>query len=302
MYQKLFQKQAMMRRVLIALAPIYLLALYQYGWRLLLLGVLVFVFGIGIEYLVEKTRKRKISEAVFVTCSLYLLSLPAQTPWWIAVLGIAFGVFIAKGIYGGFGRNIFNPAISGRLFVYITFPNVLQMGFLESKNFGIGVDAITTATPLGLLRQGESIDYLMHFVGFRPGSMGEGSILIIIVAAVYLIAAKTANWRMIISTLASAAVLSFALSLFDVPNALPPLASLLSGSIVFVAVFYSTDPVSAPKQKISQFLYGIVIGSTTVLVRTFSLFPEGTSFGILLGNTFASMIDHIFTRRKAAAT
>ncbi len=294
----MFQKQVMMRRVLIALIPIYLFSIYLYGWRLLLLGVLVFVVGIGIEYLFEKSHKKKVSEAVLVTCSLYLIGLPANTPWWIAIIGIAFAVFITKEIYGGFGRNIFNPAISGRLFVYITFPNQLQSGFLEPGNFGFGVDAISTATPLDLLRQGESIDYLMVFLGIRPGSMGESAIILILIAAIYLIVTKTANWRLMLSTFASAAVLTFALHLFGVAKALPPVAALISGSLLFVAVFYATDPVSAPKRRGAQWLYGIIIGSTTVLVRTFSLFPEGTSFGILLGNTFASLLDNIVTRSK----
>jgi Na+-transporting NADH:ubiquinone oxidoreductase subunit B len=287
-----------MRRVLIALIPIYLFSIYLYGWRLLLLGVLVFAVGIGIEYFFEKTRKKKISEAVLVTCSLYLLGLPAQTPWWIAIIGIAFAVFIAKEMYGGFGRNIFNPAISGRLFVYITFPNQLQGGYFEPGSFGIEADVLTTATPLEMLRQGEPIDFLMVFLGFRPGSMGESSIVLILIAAIYLIATKTANWRQILTTLLSAAALTLALHLFGVEKALPP-ASLIAGSLFFVAVFYSTDPVSAPKQKASLWLYGIIIGSTAVLVRTFSLFPEGTSFGILLGNTFASLIDDLVIKGKA---
>lgn len=295
----MFQKQVIMRRVLIALIPIYLFSIYLYGWRLLLLGVLVFVAGIGTEYLFEKSRKKKVSEAVLVTCSLYLLALPANTPWWIAIIGIAFAVFIAKEIYGGFGRNIFNPAISGRLFVYITFPNQMQSGFLEPGNFGLGVDAVSTATPLDLLRQGESIDHLMVFLGIRPGSMGESAIILILIAAIYLIVTKTANWRLILSTFVSAAVFTFALYLFGVSKALPPVAALMSGSLLFVAVFYATDPVSAPKRSGAQWLYGIIIGSTTVLVRTFSLFPEGTSFGILLGNTFASLLDHIVTRSKS---
>ncbi len=297
----MFQKQVMMRRVLIALIPIYLFSIYLYGWRLLLLGVLVFAVGIGIEYLFEKSRKKKVSEAVLVTCSLYLLGLPAQTPWWIAIIGITFAVFIAKEIYGGFGRNIFNPAISGRLFVYITFPNQLQGGFLEPGSFGIGADALTTATPLAMLRQGEPIDYLMTFLGFRSGSMGESSIVLILIAAIYLIATKTANWRQILTTLLSAAALTLALHLFGVEKTLPPV-SLIAGSLFFVAVFYSTDPVSAPKQKASLWLYGIIVGSTTVLVRTFSLFPEGTSFGILLANTFASLLDNLVLKSKARGT
>ena len=180
----MFQKQGIMRRVLIALIPIHLFAIYLYGWRLLLLGAVVFVVGIGIEFLFERKRKKKVSEAVLVTCSLFLLSLPAHTPWWIAIIGITFSVLIAKEIYGGFGRNIFNPAISGRLFIYIAFPNQLQRGFLEPGGFGLSADTISSATPLTLLREGGSVDYLMHLIGLRPGAMGETSVILIALAAV----------------------------------------------------------------------------------------------------------------------
>ena len=296
---KIFQKQRINRRVLIALIPIYLFALYLYGPRLLILGVPVFVVGIGAEYIFEKSRNKKVSEAVLVSCSLYLLSLPAHTPLWIAVIGIVFGIFMGKEIYGGFGRNIFNPALSGRLFVYLTFPNQLQVGYLEPGGFGIGADVITSATPLKLLRQGESIDMLMTFLGFRPGAMGESSIVLILIAAVYLMATKTANWRIILSTFASGAILTAALSLAGVSKALPPLGAMTSGSFLFVAVFYATDPVSAAKKKGAQWLYGTVIGTVSVLVRTFSLFPEGTSFGVFIANTFASLLDHTVTQANA---
>jgi Na+-transporting NADH:ubiquinone oxidoreductase subunit B len=289
-----------MRRVLLALLPIYLFSIYLYGWRLLLLGAIVFTVGIGIEFLMERTRKKRVSEAVLVTCSLFLLGIPAQTPWWIAIIGIAFSIFIAKEVYGGFGRNIFNPAISGRLFIYITFPNQLQAGYFEPGNFGFGVDTITTATPLELLRQGQPVDYLKLLLGLRPGSMGESSIILIFLAAVYLIVTKTASWRLIVSTFLSAAILTFALHLFGVAKALPP-GALLAGSIFFVSVFYATDPVSGAKKNAAQWLYGAIIGSTTILIRTFSLFPEGTSFGVMLGNTFASLLDHLVTKKKPKA-
>ena len=280
-----------MRRVLLSLVPIYLLALYMYGWRLLFLAALVFPLGIAGEYIMEKRKSKRISEAILVTCSLYLLSLPAHTPWWIAMIGILFSVFIGKEIYGGFGRNIFNPAIAGRLFVYIAFPNSLQMGYLEPGRFGIGVDAISGATNLGILRDGGSIDRLMSFLGLRAGAMGESSVLLILLAAVYLIVTRTASWRIILSTLLSAAALTTILHFAGVAGAFFPLDAVLSGSIFFVCVFIDTDPVSAPKKTLSHWFYGLIIGSTSILIRTFSLFPEGTSFGVLLGNTFASLLD-----------
>jgi Na+-transporting NADH:ubiquinone oxidoreductase subunit B len=306
-YQKLFQKQAIMRRVLLALAPIYLFALYLYGWRLLALGAVVFVVGVGLEYIFEKKRGKKVSEAALVTCSLFLLSLPAQTPLWVAAIGIAFGIVFGKEIYGGFGRNIFNPAISGRLFIYITFPNLLQTGYLLPGRFGFAsIDGITTATPLKMLRAGEGVEIFDLLLGFRAGAMGESSIILIVVAAIYLIATNTASWRIILTTAVSAALLTFALDFFDAAKALPALPAMMSGSILFVAVFYATDPVSAPKKRPSQYVYGGIIGGVSILIKTFSLFPVGTSFGIIVGNTFSSLLDEIFSgsgkKKKAPVT
>ena len=294
----MFQKQTMMRRVLLSLIPIYLLAIYLYGWRFLLLGALVFGVGIGIEYLFERRRGKKVSEAILVTCSLFLLSLPSSTPWWIAIIGISFAVVVGKEVFGGFGRNIFNPAITGRLFIYITFPSQLQSGYFTPGNFGIGADVLSSATPLELLRQGGSVDLLMSFLGIRPGAMGETSLPLIILAAIFLIATRTASWRIILMTLAGAAAVTTALDLAGVTAAIPSLGAFVSGSIVFTAVFIATDPVSAPKKPAAQWLYGLLIGTTAVVIRTFSLFPEGTSFGILLGNTFASLLDEMFGKKK----
>jgi Na+-transporting NADH:ubiquinone oxidoreductase subunit B len=291
-----FQKQIMMRRVIYSLIPIYLFAIYLYGIRLLWLSAFVFGAGIFTEWIMEKRRNKKVSEAVLVTCFLIVLSLPPLTPWWIAVIGTVFGVLFGKEVYGGFGRNIFNPAITARIFIYITFANVMASGWIKPGNFG--VDAVTSATPLSLLRTGEQVSNMDLFFGIRAGSFGESSILLIALAAIYLIWTKTASWRIILSTFLSAAVLTGALYWAGVDSALPPIQALMSGSLIFVTVFMATDPVSAPKKSSSQWFYGMIIGVTTVLVRTFSLFPEGTSFGVLMGNTFASLLDQINLKKK----
>ena len=297
---ELVQKQPMMRKVIYSLIPIYVFSFYLYGLNLLLLTVLVFTAGFFTEFIVERTREKKVSEALFVTCMLYLLSLPAKTPWWIAVIGIVFGVLFGKEVFGGFGKNIFNPAIVGRLFVYISFPNNIK-GFADIPGMALNFDSTTAATPLEIIRNGGSIDVLKLLFGWHPSSMGEGCIMLIILAGVYLIFTKTANWYIIVSTLISAIMLSFGLDLLNIPKALPALPSLLSGSFFFVAVFMATDPISAPKKNLSRIFYGIIIGSVTILVRTYSLFPEGTSFGVLIGNTFASLLDEIIPQPKSRA-
>ena len=293
----MFQKQLMMRRVLISLAPIFLFSLYLYGVRALIVVAVSFVFGILTEYLFEKRRGKKTSEAVLVTCALYSLSMPPAVPLWITAVGIVFAVFMAKEVYGGFGRNVFNPAIAGRLFAYISFATVMQSSFAPAGNFGLPMDAVTGPTPLALMRSGQTVPALDLALGFRTGSIGEGSIVLIALAAVYLIATKTASWRIIVSTVGTGLVLTGALAAAGFRQALP-LESLLAGSFFFVAVFMATDPVTAPKKTAAQWLYGVLIGVSIVLVRTFSLFPEGTSFGVFIGNTAAALIDELAGKVK----
>lgn len=289
----------MMRRVVYSIIPIMIFSLYLYGLRSLLIHAVVFLAGIATEYLFMKTRGKKVTEAVLVTCALYALSMPPLVPLWVAVIGIVFGVLFGKCIFGGFGRNIFNPAITGRLFVYITFPSFMTTGWMVPGRFGMnGVDGISTATPLGLMRSGTNPDMLNLLTGIRAGSLGESAVILILLAAVYLIYTKTASWRIILSTFFSFAILSSVLFFMGVPSSFPPVESLMSGSALFVIVFMATDPVTGPKKNQAQYLYGILIGSVTCLVRVFSLFPEGTSFGILMGNTFASLFDEWFTPRK----
>ncbi|PNR95737.1 NQR2 and RnfD family protein [Petrotoga sp. 9PWA.NaAc.5.4] len=302
MAEGFFQKQVIMRRVLYSLIPIYIFAFYMYGIRLLYLSVFVYGFGILTEYLFEKRKNRKVTEAVLVTCTLFVLSLPPKTPWWIASIGIIFGVLFAKEAYGGFGRNIFNPAIAARLFIYITFPNIMTQAWAQPGNFGRMVnDVMTTATPLEILANGENIGLFDLFFGIRSGSMGEGPIFLILIAAIYLIVTKTASWKIMISTFLSASILTVFLSLLAIPKLSNPLEFLFSGSLIFVTVFMATDPVTAPKNETSKWFYGIIIGVTAILIRSFSLFPEGTSFAVLMGNTFAALLDTAFSKKKVEA-
>lgn len=315
----MFQKQAIMRRVVYSLTPLFLFSIYLYGFRALAVVAVTFIFGIGAEYVMEKSRKKKVSEAVLVTSAIYALSMPPMAPLWVVAVGIVFAVIIGKGVYGGFGRNIYNPAITGRLFIYITFATVLAGSWAVAGNFGAGesgIDAITAATPLAMLRQGQQPELMNLFLGLRSGSLGESSILLIVAAAIYLIATGTANWRLIVATIVGALVTTVGFFYAGFIPGLNPasvgglyavLVYMMSGSIMYVAVFMSTDPVSGPNRPLAQYLYGFLIGAVSMTIRTFSGFPEGTSFAIMLGNTFASLFDEWSpkpkkkTKKKSAA-
>ncbi|MBO8160069.1 MAG: RnfABCDGE type electron transport complex subunit D [Thermosipho sp. (in: Bacteria)] len=294
-----FQKQPMMRRVLYALTPIYVYSLFLFGIRIILLSIVIFISGILTEYIMEKRRNKKVSEAVLVTCMIYTLSLPPEVPWWIASIGIIFGVLFGKEVYGGFGRNVFNPAITGRLFIYITFPTYMTSGWIFPHFPYLNLDTTTSATPLAILREGNLnlISLKSLFFGIRSGSFGETAVFLITLSAIYLIVTKTASWRIMLSTFTSAFFLTFLLDIFNFSSSLPTLPAILSGSLIFVSVFIATDPITAPKNAKMHFVYGIIIGISTVVIRTFSLFSEGTSFAILLGNTFAPFLDELSKKR-----
>ncbi len=303
-----------MRKVVYSLIPIFAFSILLYGWRSLAVTATVFLFGILSEYIFTKPKGKKVSEAVLVTSALYALSMPPSVPLWIAAIGIIFGVVFAKGVFGGFGRNIFNPAIAGRLFVYVAFPDGMQRSFIQPWRpgmpwtFGLGtsVDTATSATPLMDMKEGIAPNLLDLITGFRMGALGESAAILIILAALYLIFTKTANWKIIISTFLSFSVVTVILWAVGIAPAgssapFPPIASMLSGSLLFITVFMVTDPVTAPKKPGAQWAYGILIGGVSAAIRIFSLFPEGVSFGLLIGNTFASLLDEWFPAAKKKA-
>jgi Na+-transporting NADH:ubiquinone oxidoreductase subunit B len=313
---RFFQKQKIMSRVLVSLFPILLFAIYLFGWRVLLLLIVVCLTGILCEYAAMRLingKTAKVSEAVLVSCLLFTLTLPPATPWWVAALGIAFGIFFGKGVFGGFGRNIFNPALVGRCLIYVSFPAYLTRNWTEPftmlpgglAHFGAGVDAVATATPMLLLKNtGTPTDYWRLFLGTIAGSAGETSALLILLAAGYLIATRTASWKIMLSSVVTFTVLDLILFLTGATRA-DPLFALLSGGFLFAAVFMATDPVSAPANDTAKWIYGFLIAAATLFIRTFALFTEGAMFAILVANTFAPLLDRqikaLTAGKKAAA-
>lgn len=300
-YSKYFAKQKMMRTVIISLIPIVIASIYYFGWRALTLLAVVTVFGVGTEWLFEKKYNRKTSEAVFVSCILYTLTLPPMTPYWIAAIGIIFGILFGKEVFGGFGRNVFNPALVARAFVYVCFPAPLTIEWTKTAlgfpgGFGTylteGIDAISQATPMLMFRDtGNLTSYIDLLVGNVSGSLGETSAILILLAAIYLIYKKVASWQIMAGVLVGFTGLSgilYALGNTQVPN---PVFGILAGGLLFGAVFMATDPITAPKTKEGKWIYGILIGLVTVIIRGYALFAGGMMFAILISNTFVPLMD-----------
>ena len=250
---------------------------------------------------------------------LYALGMPPALPMWMASVGIIFAVLLAKMVFGGFGRNLFNPAITGRALMYLIFPGAMTTNWFMPGRFGLNFDGSTSATPLMQLRAGTELGGLADasagagnawwfdfLFGFRGSSIGEGSMLLILLAAIYLIATKTANWRLMLGGLIGFLLPAILFSpqianIQSVGPAIDPFVALFSGSFLFVCVFMITDPVSAPKKRPSLLYYGIIFGLVTIVVRYFApSFPEGTSFGILVANVFGPWIDEFFPKAPNA--
>lgn len=299
-----FTKQKMMRTVLISLIPVTLAAIFFFGWRVLLLGAVVTAAAVISEYLVMYTiqkEKTKVSEAVFVSAVLFTLTLPPETPVWVGVIGIVFGMVFGKGVFGGFGRNIFNPALVARCFVYIAFPAQMTMQWAQPFTSLPGgfaswlpmpaADTVTSVTPLiDLLNDGVLTPLNQMLLGTIGGSLGETSAIIILLAGAYLLYTKVASWQIMASTILSGLGLS-AILYYTGVSAAPPLFAVLSGGFLFGAVFMATDPISAPKMKQVQWVFGFLIGLSTVIIREFGLFTEGMMFAILIANALTPLME-----------
>ncbi len=339
-----FLRQNIMLRVLYSLMPVAAVAIYFFGWYVVSIITVSMLFAFLTEWFMASLRKGKVSYACFVTAGIYALSLPPTTPLWIVAVGVIIAILFAKEMFGGFGKNVFNPAIVGRAFVFVCFPIEITGHFIpvftgfpggfghwsmtaleQTPRFitdaGLkAVDAITSATPMWASKNygftssilslflgniGTTFEYEGQKMVLGAGSIGEVSTLVIMLSGAYLLWTKTANWRLTAGTLLGAFSSSLIFRyVFDIQSVPSPLFTLSSGALFYVAVFMVTDPVSAPKVTLSQWIYGFFIGIMIVVFRFKSIFAGGAAFSLLLGNILAPSLDlwinRIKDRRKGA--
>jgi Na+-transporting NADH:ubiquinone oxidoreductase subunit B len=269
---------------------------------MMVLMLVMTICGVAAEYLMMRSinrEKAKISEAVFVSCAPFALTMPLSAPFWVAGVGIVFGIVFTKGEFGGFGRNIFNPAIAAGCFVYISFPSFMTVSWTEPfKGFPGGLvryanaaDAATRSTPLMELGEtGEAPGLLKLITGSTDGSLGDTAAILIVIAAIYLILTKTASWKTTLSYLTGFLVLESILYFAGLTPA-SPIYSALSGGFLFGTVFMVTEPVTFPNKDLEKIIFGFSVGRTTVVIRTFPLFTEGMMFMILAGNMFVPLLE-----------
>ncbi|HNX36729.1 MAG TPA: RnfABCDGE type electron transport complex subunit D [Candidatus Cloacimonadota bacterium] len=289
-----------MNRVLYALIPSMIFAIFLFGWRVLAVVLAANAAGYITEYLfIYKKKAGKVSMACFVTSTLVAMTLPPTIPIWMSAVGAIIAIAFGKMVFGGFGTNPFNPAILGRTFVYVSFPQQMTVNWIKPftmsdfpggfLRWSGGSEMITSATILGQFRLGRPVDtsFLNAFLGYISGSIGETSALLLILAGLYLIVSKTAKWQPMVSTAVS--ILLFNWIFYPAEN---PLFMLVTGGAMFGIVFMTTDPVSQAKGKYAIWIYGIMIGFLTVFIRRFSLFAEGFMFALLLTNAFMPIIEY----------
>jgi Na+-transporting NADH:ubiquinone oxidoreductase subunit B/electron transport complex protein RnfD len=286
-----------MSLVIIALVPCIVASVYFFGLRVLAMILVSYAAGGAVEVTFAMIRKESINEGLFVTGMLFPLILPPGLPLWMVAVGCAFGVIIGKELFGGTGRNLFNPALVGRIFLALAYPRAMSGAWFEPGSGVLGratqysVDAVSAATPLVAAKAGEWAGLWRLFFGSVSGSAGETSALAIILGGLVLLFVGVASWRTIVSMLGTFAVLTAFLHGGD---GVVVLSHMLAGGLLFGAFFMATDPVSSPMSHGGRWAYGIIIGIATALIRNLTGYVEGVMFAILLGNIFAPVLDEVF--------
>ena len=260
--------------------------------------IVTFLVGIAWEILFAMKRGHEVNEGFFVTSILFALTCPPDMPLWQVALGISFGVVIGKEVFGGTGKNFLNPALTGRAFLYFAYP--AQM---SGDAVWTAVDGYTGATPLsvaasdGMAALQQQWSWMEAFVGSIPGSIGETSTVAILVGGLLLLATRVASWRIIAGVMLGMVALSSLFNMIGSDNNpafnMPWYWHLVTGGFAFGMIFMATDPVSASMTDTGKWVFGILIGLMTVLIRVVNpAFPEGIMLAILFANLFAPLIDH----------
>ena len=281
---------------------------FWYGFdKIIPIIIIAFITGAFWEILFAVVRRHPISEGFLVTCALIPLVMPASIPLWQVSIATSFGIVIGKEIFGGVGMNIFNPALVARAFLFFTYPGRIS----GDKVWVIGPDGYSGATALAvpaaevnqhavsLLNGVTQFDYSWWnmLVGWIPGSIGETSKLLIIMGAIFLAIIKIANWRVMAGSLIGLGVTAYLSNLMapfssNTMLSLPAHYHLVMGGFLFGMAFMATEPVTGCHTNQGRWVYGILFGILTVIVRAINpAYPEGTMLAILLLNAFAPLID-----------
>lgn len=281
--------KTMMRDVVIALLPATIVGVYLFGLKALISVITSMIAAVLTEIIILKIRRKKITSedlsSALVTGLLLALCLSSALPWWMVALGAFFAIAIAKQTFGGLGYNIFNPALAGRAFLTASWP-VLMTTWLQPFS------AVTTATPLALAKSNLLVpDYWNLFLGIRAGSIGETSILALLIGVIYLFFRKTIDWQIPL-TFIGTVVLGTIIFGRD------PVFHLLSGGLILGAFYMATDPVTAPVTQRGRWIFGFGCGLITVIIRLLGGYPEGVCYAILIMNAATPLLERLTLPRR----
>ena len=301
----------LMADVLLALMPMLVWAIYIFGLRALTITLISVLSCVIFELVYRKLAKKSCSIgdlSAVVTGVLLAYSLPVSVPLWLPVVGSFFAIVIVKQLYGGIGKNIVNPALAARVFLFIAYPTELTSftytGIEKLNAFKIDVSETAEiikagATPLVSLKSGTvpETSALSTLIGNHAGCIGEVSALLIILTGLFLILRGVITWHIPVSYIATVAVLSYIFPV-SMPSLEFTMFQLFSGGLMIGAFFMATDYVTSPVTKSGRVIYGIGCGLITIFIRYFGGYPEGVSFAILIMNLFVWYIDKA-TKPKA---
>lgn len=300
--------------VVIALVPTMLVSFWYFGLGAIIITLSSVLACVLFEYLIQKYMLKQtptVSDgSAVITGILLALNVPSNLPIWMIIIGALVAIGIAKMTYGGLGKNPFNPALIGRVFLLISFPVDMTSWPLPSVNRTAIFDAITGPTALGTIKEGvakgESIQQLMHnipsytdmLLGNMGGSLGEVSAIAIILGGLFMLFRKIITWHIPVSFLLT--VFVFTGILFEIDNTkyVDPVFHLLTGGLMLGAIFMATDMVTSPMSKMGMLIFGFGCGLLTVLIRVWGSYPEGVSFAILIMNALVPLINKGFKPKK----
>lgn len=299
--------------VIIAMIPAMLVSFYYFGLSSIVLMLTAIFTAVVSEFLIAKyvlkTTPTIWDGSAIITAVLLAFNVPTSLPWWQMVIGTVFAISIAKMAFGGLGKNPFNPALAGRVFMLISFPvdmTTWPIPGLPFNTLNFAVDGLTGPTSLGIVKEGlmkgETIgqlsgnlpDYMQMFTGQMGGSLGEVSAAALLIGGLYMLIRRVITWHIPVSFLFSVFAFAGILYLVDPTQFIDPVFHILAGGVMLGAFFMATDMVTSPMSVKGQLLFGFGCGVLTILIRVWGAYPEGVSFAILLMNAFTPLINKAF--------